>query len=178
MFHSLENSARDRGRREIRLSADGKVQANRHPASSGRTLAAGLILIVCAAGAAFGPLAAPDHYSALTVNIQHGQREAFFASQPFVLAKAGNNVRSAEFPGYSEQFVEWLGADRYCVTAFMRGTCRDGRAEDMRYTCTLRREKNGAFCLESLTFDRRGQDTADAGSFRVSARPAGMPDTR
>lgn len=123
-------------------------------------------------------MAAPDQYSALTVNIQHGQREAFFASQPFVLAKAGNSVNSAEFPGYSEQFVEWLGANRYCVSAFMRATCRDGRAEDMRYTCTLRRQKNGTFCLDSLTFDRRGQAAATGGTIRVAAQPSGIPITR
>ncbi len=143
------------GHREIHLGSGGEIRIE--PAGnpwSGTLRAAGaavLIVLVALCAWFYGE---PSENPALASAILSEQREAFLASRAFVGPEIPGGS-PAQFPPFSPDSVEWLGAGRYAVYSFVEllPAADGGRRERLYYTCVLVRTPEGQFCLESLTLE-------------------------
>jgi hypothetical protein len=143
------------GRREIHLGSGGEIRiepaGNPWPGILRAAGAAVLIVLVALCAWFYGE---PSENPALASAILSEQREAFLASRAFVGPEIPGGS-PAQFPPFSPDSVEWLGAGRYAVYSFVEllPAVDGGRRERLYYTCVLARTPEGRFCLESLTLE-------------------------
>ncbi len=153
MIHVRAQARTQTGRRKIHLGPGGEIRIEPAGDAWPRILrgagAAVLIVLVALSAWFYGE---PSENPALASAILSEQREAFLASRAFVGPEIPGGS-SAQFPPFSPDSVEWLGAGRYAVYSFVEllPAADGGRRERLYYTCVLARTPEGGFCLESLT---------------------------
>ncbi|BCW97197.1 MAG: hypothetical protein KatS3mg024_0024 [Armatimonadota bacterium] len=170
MFQLRAPARTQAGRTEIHLLPGGEIRIRRAAEPWRGVLreagAASLLVLVALCAWFYGE---PSENPAVASAILSEKREAFLASRTFVGPQLPGG-RSAQFPPFSPDGVEWLGAGRYAVDSFVEllpGT-NDGRRERQYYTCVLARTPEGRFCLESLTME---DPTRPAGYSNSRGRP-------